>query len=653
MMDEGVKEIGEGVGKTPEKSEKAELKKVLGFKAILIITINSIIGTGIFFLPATGAKHAGPASILSWMIMAAISIYISMCFGELVSMFPKAGGVYEYCKQAYGRFPSFIFGWMTLIAGNITLAMLIVGAIQYLLPFPLTFVKVIISLFFILVFNYMAFKGMQTSAFMLITFGIITIGTLVSLIIPGLFTMQLGNFTPFFIFPLSTIFITVFFIAETFFGWETATFLAEETKDAEHVMPKALIYGTIIIATICLLFVVTSLGVIPWQTFSESVAPIANLASVYYGGLGVDIFTILVYLSIIGSVAGWIVSAPRLILALAQDNLFLNQFARIHPKNFTPHMAILLQTVLTSILVIIGSSSPNAYQTLLILLVPMVLMMYSGVLISIVVLRYTKPDIPRPYKVPFGKIGPIVVVVFSLSLIGIWLFEETGAFQSLKLGLSIISIGLPLYFLLEMYYNPRAIVEVNDVFAYLALLTEKIMLPKKMKNTIFQMLGDLRNKSVLEYGCNIGTLTKHLAVAVKPDGKVYALSHLRRASRITQKRMDKKGHSHVSVIHDPVPNRIHPATPQVDAAVSVGQISYVQNLNEVLVQINRRMSRYDRIVFVDYDKYFDVIPNIDWLADDKKIHEIFSAAGFNVEILRKQGLAWQYIYIFGEKDREV
>ena len=103
-----------------------DLEKVLSYKAILLITINSIVGTGIFFLPAVGARIAGPASILSWVVLSFVGIYIAMCFGELTSMYPEAGGVYEFCKQAYGKFLSFIIGWATLIAANITISMLVV-----------------------------------------------------------------------------------------------------------------------------------------------------------------------------------------------------------------------------------------------------------------------------------------------------------------------------------------------------------------------------------------------------------------------------------------------------------------------------------------------------------------------------------------------
>ncbi len=434
----------------------AELKRVLGFPAILLITINSIMGTGIFFLPAIGAKAAGPASLIAWAILSLISIYIAMCFAELSSMFPKSGGIYEFCKQAYGRSFSFIIGWMTVIAGNVTIAMLVVGAIQYLLPVGPVFVKVLISLAFILAFNYVAFKGMKLSAFMLITFAIITLGTLFGLIVPGTLNFNLPHFDPFFVFPTSAIFLAIFLIAETFFGWETATFLAEEIKDGAKIMPKALVYGTIIIALISIIFVVTSLGSIPWNIFGQSATPLSDLGILHYGTTGGDIFTILVYLSIIGSVAGWIVSAPRLLLAMSKDKLFLTEFAQIHEKNLTPHRAILFQTVLTSILVIAGAGS---YTTMLNLLVPIVLIAYAFVLLSVVVLRFKQPKRKRYFRVPFGKVGPILVSLFMLFLIGMWVYETPGAFQVLKLALSLLVLGIPLYLLVEMYHDSPAISE--------------------------------------------------------------------------------------------------------------------------------------------------------------------------------------------------
>jgi amino acid transporter/phospholipid N-methyltransferase len=625
----------------------AGLKKVLGFKTILLITINSIMGTGIFFLPAVGAAAAGPASIVAWVALSFVSIYIAMCFGELTSMFPKSGGVYEFCKQAYGRFTSFIIGWMTIIAGNITIAMLVVGAIQYLMPVGSVVLKIGFSLIFIFAFNFIAYKGMKTSAVMLVTFAFITLGTILSLAIPGLFKLQLGNFSPFFVFPASGVLLAIFLIAETFFGWETATFLAEETKDGAKVMPKALVYGTIIIAVICLLSVVTSLGVVPWETFGQSATPLADLAVVHYGIGGGSVFSILVYLAIIGSVAGWIVSAPRLLLAMAKDRLFLAQLAKIHPKNNTPHLAILFQTILTTILVIVGAGS---YMTLLHLLVPMVLVLYSFVLLSLVILRYKKPRKRRYYKAPFGKVGPIIVVVFMFFLIGMWLVKTHGAWGILQLAISLIMLGIPIYFLIEMYYDPKAITGVTEFLnRYFSKISERMMYPFHIRKKVLLMLGELKGKKVLEYGCGTGILTRQLAKKVTKRGKVYATDFSLGKTKIADKRTRR--HKHVSVFHHGSLEHFKTnfKLPEIDALISVGVLSYVQKPHVVLKHLRRKIKRKGKILFLDYSKFFYLIPNVPWITDEKKLKRMFKEAGFKVEIVKKRGIFWQYVFIYGEK----
>lgn len=625
----------------------AELKKEIGFTVMLLIVVNSILGTGIFFLPSIGARIAGPASIISWLILSVFAIYIAACFGELTSMFPKSGGVYEFCKQAYGRFPSFLIGWTVLVTSNITIAMLTLGAIQYLLPFHMPAVKIAISLFFILLFNLVAYRGIKISATMLIGFTFITLGTLAFIIISNFVNFNTSNFNPFFVFPISAVFFAVFFIAETFFGWESPTFLTGETKDGKRNVPKALVLGTIIIALISLVFVVSSLGALNWSLFGASAAPLSDLARVGYGAIGVSIFTILVYVAIIGSVAGWVVSSPRLILSMAKDKLFLKQMAHIHPRFNTPHKAIIFQAVAAMVIVFAGAGN---YFTLLEMLLPMLIILYSIVLLGVVVLRFKKPDLKRYFKVPFGKIGPFFVIAFFIFLLGTWIRFSSNAFGVLRLGISFILLGIPLYFLLEMYYDPKMIREVNDIFAYFTLWTEHFFFPKRIRRRVISLLGDIRNKKVLEFGCSVGTLTRHLAEEIK-EGIVYATDLSKNDLKIAAKRMERLGHKKkVMMIHDELHHsRVHPSVPNVDVVVSVGAIGYLQDVDNVLKGMNKRLKIGDTICFLDYDKFFFIIPNIEWLSDDDKIMRLFGNAGFKVNIVRRRGIFWQYIYIYGKK----
>jgi basic amino acid/polyamine antiporter, APA family len=643
----------------------AELKKVLGKKAIFIITVNSIMGTGIFFLPAIGAGVAGPASVLSWIILSIIGIYIAMCFAELTGMFPTSGGVYEFCRQAFGHFWSFIIGWMTFIVGNITIAMLIVGAIRYISPYdwiiykipwfegfflPISF-NMLVCIAFILAFNYIAYRGMQTSSFMLVTFGIITMSTLILLIIPGIFKTDVSNFTPFFPLGIPVIFVAVFIMAETFFGWETATFLAGETKDGANVMPKVLIWGTITIAVICISFAITSLGSIPYSEWSMSLAPLTDLAVLNYGNFGSIIFSIMVYLSIIGSVAGWIVSAPRLILTMAEDKLFVSSFAKIHPVHNSPYKAILFQTILISILIVIASAS---YEMLLELLVPLVLLTYSAVMLSLVFLRYKKPFIHRPYVVPFGKVGPIIIILILLFLLVFWaLHAGEEAFTLIKLGLSFVFAGIPFFILLTIYYDPDYIIKINNSFSYFNLVFEKFLISKNVLKEVDDFLENSKGKNVLEFGCGVGTLTKEIITKIGKNGGLYAIDMSENAVKIARKRLSKRGYENVYLIHDIHQiNRIHNSVPNVDYVVSFGMLGYIQDIKKIAKEMHKILPEGGRIMFIDFIDLFKVIPNVNWLSNQNELINAFENEGFSVRIKVVKSMFWNYFIIDGIKSKD-
>ncbi|MEK6808691.1 MAG: APC family permease, partial [Nanoarchaeota archaeon] len=265
----------------------SQLKRSLGFPTLLALSISSIIGTGMFFAPAIAAGIAGNISILAWIFLALVSVYVAGCFGELVSIYPKAGGIYEYAKQTYGRFISFILGWIGWLTESIITSLLIVGAITYLLPEGISSITtIIISLCFILLLNLITFIGLEASSIMIISFAIITLAVLSLIILRGLFFINLKNFIPFFTHPPSNIFLAMFFMAETFFGYEAATYLAEETKNPEKVIPKALIYGTIIVGALALLLVFILLGIFNWSNLAKLQSPVFELSKSIFGVFG-------------------------------------------------------------------------------------------------------------------------------------------------------------------------------------------------------------------------------------------------------------------------------------------------------------------------------------------------------------------------------
>jgi basic amino acid/polyamine antiporter, APA family len=640
----------------------AELKKSLGYGTIIALSITSMVGTGMFMGPAIAAEWSGNMSLIAWGILLLISLYVALCFGELVSMFPTAGGVYEFAKKSYGRFPSFMIGWVTWLVGNITTCVLIVAAINYIIPagYVLSFLpnlstellKILFAVFLILILNYIGYRGVDASAKLLVFFAIVIIGVLLMIIIPGLFNINLVNFQPFF-FPGNKldngilIFVSLFFILEAYFGWESATFLAEETKNASRVIPIALFVTTLFVAILGSLFAFTMLGNIYWKDLVASLTPLKDVTVILYPQSAWLPMKIGIFIALLGSAAGGIISTPRLLLALARDKLFINGFAEIHEKYQTPHKAILFQTLITIIIVIIGFGE---YKTLLSMLVPLALLMYISVLLAVTIQRYKMPNTKRIFKTPFGKVGPIFVSGLYISIIFSWLITEVDAFNLFKLILSFIFFGLPIYLLLLFYYDPDVIIKLNNVFAYFTLAFERILIPKKIDRAIFSHLGEIRGKTILEFGCGVGTFTKELAEKVTQEGEVYATDASYTSVKIANKRIAKRGHINVHFIHDiHQMNRVHHSIPYVDSIVSIGMLGYLQDIKKVLREMHKILPESGSIFFIDYVDLFKVIPNVSWLSDHEVLIGIFRECGFSVKTEKIKGTFWNYIFVYGIK----
>ncbi len=640
----------------------SELKRGLGYWTVLSLSIGSIMGTAIFFGASIGASFSGSFAIVAWVILSLISIYVAMCFGELVSMFPRSGGVYEYSKQAYGRFISFIAGWVAWLVGNIAVVVLIVAAINVIVPYASNTVKILMTVAIIILLNVIAYLGIEATSIMLIGFAASIVAVIIALVARGIPGISFSNFASFPSHSPLSVFVTMFFLAETYFGWEAATYLAEETKDAGKVIPKAIIHGTVIIALLGLGMLLISFGILGTGLVNADGTGIASpttvLASRLFGPVGEGIIIAGIFIALLGSAASGIITMPRLLLALARDKLMPGQLNAIHPRFNTPHKAILFQVAATLLILVIGFGN---YQALLSIMVPLAALMYMIVLLTVPIFRITRPELERPYKAPFGKVLPLVVVLFLLMTIAVWAFSTAAAFSLLMLSLSIILIGVPLYLLVELYYDPKMIMSINDMFSFLNLLTENFSYPKSIRTEIMSFVGNLRGKTVLEFGCGVGTFTMDLLRAVGPGGTVYATTFSGNDLKIARKRVEKKkweteGHVYgeARFIHDPEQfYRVHPDVPRADVVISVGVLGYTQDIKRVLNDMRRLLSSGGKLCFVEYSDFFRVLPSVEWLSSDKKIEELFRDAGFSVRVTRQRSFLWNRIFIYGFRYRGI
>lgn len=628
-------------------AEPGKLKRDISFGPLLLLAINAIIGTGIFFVPAIAASIAGPTSLISWIIVALIAIFIAMCFAELTGMYPKCGGVYEFAKNAFGTGTGFVVGWIGWIVANITIAMLVVGSFDYLSTIvPLTSTQILIaSMVFVILMNFVSTRGINMSIKVLLLFAVITIMSLWILISWGVYHINVQHINPItiFIFPASAVLFAMVFILETFFGWETVTYLAEETKDAKKQIPRVMIFGTIAVVLLALGVIVVALGVLPWQVLAQSTSPLVDAAFTFVGPSGAAIIAILVFLNIMGTAAAWIISTPRLIFALARDRLLPPVFSKVHKRFQTPVNAIILQTILTTFIITSGS-----YVTLLKILLPLAIIMYSVVILCIPKLRFSKPNVKRTFKVPLGKVLPILIVIFLLFLI---------TYINLRfviLGYFFVLIGIPLYLSMALQFNPRLSEEFADMSTFITHHTYNYLTPKKLKRRVFKHLGNLKNKVVMDFGCSIGTLSIDLAKLVGKKGRVHATEVSHKRLKLAKKLAKKAG------VHDTIVftqenagkrHKLHKNIKDLDAFVSIGTLGYLQNPDKVLKEVNKRLKPGAKIYFVDYDHLFQFIPTRCWLENDNKIKEKFESYGFVVEVYREKKILWELLHIYGVKKK--
>ena len=619
----------------------SELKEHIGRKTLIFLILNAVIGTGIFFLPALGALQAGPASLISWVIMSVVAIFMSFYFAELVSMFPKCGGTYEYTKKAFGEFTSFIFGWVSWIVADITVEMLIIGSLKYLFPDQTLAFNTIFAVLFIVVFNYVSYRGIAVSTRLLLFFGVMSAIALLALIVPGMFYVNTTNFQPFFVGDFFTVLLATFLIAETFFGWEKITYLSEEVKDARKEIPKALIISTVIISILSTALAFVSLGAVKWNIFGSQATPLSFLATVFFGSDIGRIFTIVVFIPLIGTAASWIISSPRLLYAMSRDNIMVPRFKRLHNEHRTPHYAIVFQAIITVFITLVALGD---FYTILYLLMPLAIFMYSGVLLSVVKLRIKRPDIKRGFNAPFPRAGPIAIIAFSVFLLYVWLTRVSNAPLILGLGAILVVLGVPLYILIKLQTDEKFVEKFFNRISFFQDKTFKLWYTGDDVRRIVKELRLSRDSIVLDFGCGSGTTTTAIAKKV-PRGHVIAVDISEKQLQRAVDNVRKEKEDNVVLIKE---YDLKFDRNTFDAISAVGVLEYLDNPAAVIKKMVSFLKPGGRFAFLSFGKTMG-IPAPQYLSNEREIKKLFAGLPVSVNIIRKKKKMTEYWFIHGEK----
>jgi basic amino acid/polyamine antiporter, APA family len=448
-------------GQTQQSATRAELSRELGVSHASAVVVGTIIGSGIFLVPAEMMQAVGSARLvyLAWLVGGLLSFFGALTYAELGAMKPQAGGEYIYVRDAYGPLAGFLYAWTWfVIAKPASVATIATGLVRILgtfsgfsffsdaalhFPFAVTWGQLVAITAAILIslLNYFGVK--KAGEFQLI-FTILKVAIIVGVVFVCFGASGSGGWSNF-----STEFIgakggIAGFMAAlvaalwAYDGWNDLNMVAGEIKQPGRNIPIALIAG---VATVGVLYVLVNAGVqyvLPASVIAASQRPASDAVAVVLGHWGAGIVSAGMAISMLVTLNGTIMSGARIPYAVARDGYFFPAVAEVHPRFHTPSIAIALQAMMSIALLLLGGSFRQFFS----LAIFAEWLFYMVATSTVFVFRQREPDAARPYRVLGYPFVPAMFIAAAGVLL-YYTFREN--WPNSFYGLLVILAGAPVF----------------------------------------------------------------------------------------------------------------------------------------------------------------------------------------------------------------
>jgi APA family basic amino acid/polyamine antiporter len=406
-----------------------ELKRSVGATQLTAMGVGAIIGTGIFVVIGTGAGIAGPAVILAFVLAAVACTFSALSYAELASSIPVSGSAYTYAYATLGEIVAWIIGWDLILEYGVAVAAVAVGwggnfnvfldaAFGLQLPaalsnppeeggvFNLPAVLVVLAITLLLV------RGARESARVNLIMVGVKLLALTFFIIVAMTSFSTKNFTPFFAEGVGSVTTAAAIIFFAYIGFDAVSTGSEEAQQPQRDLPLAII-GSLIICTI--FYVLTAVGAIGIATPDQMAGSEAPLATALQDGAGISWAAWVLALGALVAITSVILvimyGQTRILFAMCRDGLMPSRMAKVHPRYGTPAA---LTLVLGGLIAVLAAFVPLGQIVELVNIGT--LFAFVLVNIGVIVLRRTRPDMPRPYRVPFSPVLPVLGIAFAVYL---------------------------------------------------------------------------------------------------------------------------------------------------------------------------------------------------------------------------------------------
>jgi APA family basic amino acid/polyamine antiporter len=450
--------------------KKLELVRALGPWTSAAIVVGTMIGTGIFLKPAEMAADAGSVVIVfaAWMAGGILSLFGALAFAELGAAIPEAGGEYAFLRRGLGPVWGFLFGWMHSVVGRpASMSSIAAGLLRFCgflvpavaapifalhisAPFlhePYVFVFTWaqpLAVVAIVALTFINYLGVIVGGSVQVILTIIKVSSVAAIIVLAFSLARPGGsgFHPFLPSSYGIATLTGFFGALAaslwaYDGWEDLTLVASEVKDPQHNIPRALILGVFSCSVIFMVFTAASHWVLPFAAIAQSQHVASDAVSSISGRSAALWVTLAMAVSALGTLNGSTLSGARVPYAMARDGIFFRKTAAIHPKFRTPGGALLFECALATVFALTGT-----FEELTSLFVFAAWIFYGLAVVSMVRMRRTEPNLPRPYRCWGYPWVPVIFVMGATALtITMWLARPVRS----SIGLALILSGLFFY----------------------------------------------------------------------------------------------------------------------------------------------------------------------------------------------------------------
>ncbi|OFV96722.1 MAG: hypothetical protein A3F68_03850 [Acidobacteria bacterium RIFCSPLOWO2_12_FULL_54_10] len=442
------------------------LRSIGVFTATCVVVAN-VIGVGIFTTPGFLARDMGsPFALLAiWVLGAILSLAGALCYSELGTLFPEAGGEYAYLREAYGPVWGYLSGWTSFFAGfTAPIAAACIGFSAYLSHFaphlsPENILVVIplgpwmwrlsggqvAALLALWLLSMIHISGTNRGGKLQAALTVGKTAAITGLIVFGL-TLGSGNWgnlshSPNGFIPeqaFQNIPVSLIFVLYCFSGWNAAAYLAGEIRQPHRNIPLSLLSGTLIVTFLYIGLNLLFLYALPISEMSGVLQIGEKASQSLFGPVGTDFVAALMALSILASASAMVWAGPRVYFAMATDGLFPKRLAGVHSQFQSPAVSILFQSAWTSVLILTGTFEQ------LIVYSGFVLVLFSALAVSsVMVLRWRHPKLQRPFRVPLYPYTPLVFMGFSIWIL---LYTLQGRPMESLLGIATVLLGLPFYY---------------------------------------------------------------------------------------------------------------------------------------------------------------------------------------------------------------